>query len=212
MSSIEEIFKLVIEGEANIIADAVNEVAEAGEDPNAILNDGMIAAMNEIGERYTKGEVFVPEMMVAARAMKNGVTALKPYLSEAGTTSTGTAVIGTVAGDLHDIGKNLVLMMLESTGLEVIDLGCDVSAESFVAAVKNNPNITLVCCSALLTTTMAGLKDTVVAFEEAGLRDQVKVLVGGAPVSQDFCDEIGADGYGSDAAAAVKLAKEFIAV
>jgi len=211
MSYTEEIFDLVMKGKTKLIADKVTEAVEAGEDPSKILNEGMIAAMDELGVKFTNGETFVPEMMVSAKAMKNGVAVLKPYLSEGATSVIGAVAIGTVAGDMHDIGKNLVAMMLESAGFEIFDLGADVSADQFVETVKENPQVTIVCCSALLTTTMAGMKTTLDAFTEAGLRDKVKVLIGGAPIAQEFCDEIGADGYGNDAAAAVRLAKGFVA-
>ncbi|MCL2750117.1 MAG: corrinoid protein [Coriobacteriia bacterium] len=207
----EEIFDLVMKGKAKLIADKVTEAVEAGEDPSRLLNEGMIAAMDELGVRFTNGEIFVPEMMVSAKAMKNGVAVLKPHLSEGATSVIGAVAIGTVAGDMHDIGKNLVAMMLESAGFEIFDLGADVSADQFVQTVKDNPQVTIICCSALLTTTMAGMKTTLDAFTEAGLRDKVKVLVGGAPITQEFSDEIGADGYGNDAAAAVRLAKSFVA-
>ena len=211
MSYKEEIFDLVVKGKTKLIADKVLEAVEAGEDPKILLNEAMIAAMDELGARFTNGEVFVPEMMISAKAMKNGVNVLKPYLSEGATSVIGSVVIGTVAGDMHDIGKNLVAIMLESAGFEIFDLGCDVSPDSFVQTVKDNPNITIVCCSALLTTTMNSMKETIDAFAEAGMRDQVKVLIGGAPITQDYCDEIGADGYGDDAATAVRLSKEFVA-
>ena len=210
MSYTEEIFELVMKGKAKLIADKVTEALDAREDPNVLLSEGMIAAMDELGEKFTNGEIFVPEMMVSAKAMKNGVEVLKPHLSEDATSVIGAVAIGTVAGDMHDIGKNLVAMMLESAGFEIFDLGADVPAEKFVQTVQENPQITIICCSALLTTTMAGMKTTIDALAAAGLRDKVKVFVGGAPITQEFCDEIGADGYGDDAAAAVRLAKEFV--
>jgi len=211
MSYKEEVFEMVMKGKTKIIAEKVTEALEAGEDPNMLLNEGMIAAMDELGARFTNGEIFVPEMMVSAKAMKSGVAVLKPHLSEGATSVIGAVAIGTVAGDMHDIGKNLVAMMLESAGFEIFDLGADVSAEKFVQAIQENPQISIVCCSALLTTTMAGMKTTIDALAAAGLRDKVKVLIGGAPITQEFCDEIGADGYGDDAAAAVRLAKGFVA-
>lgn len=208
MSKIEEIFELVIKGNAKELPRLVKEAVDAGEEPKLVLNDGMIAAMDEIGAKFTKGEIFVPEMMISANAMKKGLESLKPYLSDEDSAGTGRVVIGTVAGDLHDIGKNLVAMMLESSGFDVIDLGCDVAPEDFVSAVKNNPNVSFVCCSALLTTTMPAMKTVVDALEDAGLRDQVTVMIGGAPVTQAFCDEIGADVYTDDAGAATQRAKE----
>jgi 5-methyltetrahydrofolate--homocysteine methyltransferase len=211
MSRIEEIYELVMKGRTKEIADKVAQALEAGDDPKELMNAGMIAAMDEIGEKFSRGELFVPEMMVSANAMKKGLEVLKPHLSAGDTPNIGTVVIATVAGDLHDIGKNLVSMMLESSGFEIIDLGCDVPTEDFVKTVKDNPRVSVVCCSALLTTTMPAMKEIIAGLTEAGVRDQVKVLVGGAPVTQKFCEEIGADGYGEDAAAAVKLAKDFLA-
>jgi 5-methyltetrahydrofolate--homocysteine methyltransferase len=210
MSRTEEIYDLVITGKSKLVADAVTAAVEAGDDPKELLNQGMIAAMDEVGERFSKGEIYVPEMMVVANAMKKGVAVLKPYLTEEDSAGVGTVVIGTVAGDMHDIGKNLVAMMFETSGFDVIDLGVDVAVEDFIAAVKENSKASIVCLSALLTTTMAVMKEVIVALSESGLREQVKVLIGGAPVTQEFCDEIGADGYGQEAAGAVKLAKDFI--
>ncbi|MDR2035884.1 MAG: corrinoid protein [Coriobacteriales bacterium] len=211
MSRVEEIYELVLKGRAKDISEKVAQAIDAGDDPKELMNSGMIAAMAEIGERFSRGELFVPEMMISAKAMQKGLETLKPFLSEEESAGIGTIVIATVAGDLHDIGKNLVAMMLESSGFEVIDLGCDVPVDAFIQAVKDNPNVSLVCASALLTTTMPAMKEIVNALIEAGLRDQVKVLIGGAPVTQKFCDEIGADGYGEDAAAAIRLAKGYIA-
>ncbi|MCL2528963.1 MAG: corrinoid protein [Coriobacteriia bacterium] len=211
MTRTEEIFELILRGKAKDISDKVTEAINAGDDPKELMNAGMIAAMDEIGERFAQGEIFVPEMMVSAKAMQKGLETLKPFLSEDDSVGIGTLVIATVAGDLHDIGKNLVAMMLESAGFEVIDLGCDVPVDSFINAVKENPKVSIVCCSALLTTTMPAMKEVINGLIEAGVREQVKVLIGGAPVSQSFCDEIGADGYGEDAAAAIKLAKAIVA-
>lgn len=209
MSSTEEIFQLVITGKSKEITAKVEEALAEGADPQDLLNNGMIAAMNKIGARFSNGEIFVPEMMIAAAAMKKGVTTLKPFLSEGASGGIGTVVIGTVEGDMHDIGKSLVGMMLESAGFEVIDLGVDVAIEDFVNTVIENKDVKLVCCSALLTTTMANMKAVIAGLEEAGVRQQVKVLIGGAPVNQEFCNEIGADGYGEDAAAAVRIAKQY---
>lgn len=167
--------------------------------------------MDEVGAQFTEGKIFVPEMLVAAKAMKKGVEALQPYLSAEGNSGLGKIIIGTVAGDLHDIGKNLVSMMMESGGFEVIDLGVDVSPEKFIEAVKNNPDTKIVCCSALLTTTMPAIRSTIDAFKEAGIRDQVKIMIGGAPVTQKYCEEVGADAYTADAAAAAQKAKELAA-
>lgn len=211
MSKIDEIRELVMKGKGKLIGKAVDEALSAGEDANDVLNKGLIGAMDEIGAKFTEGKIFVPEMLVAAKAMKKGVEVLKPHLSGDAETGLGKVVIGTVAGDLHDIGKNLVAMMMESGGFEVIDLGVDVSAEKFIETVKSNPDTKIVCCSALLTTTMPAIKTTVDAFNEAGIRDNVKIMIGGAPVTQNYCDEIGADAYTPDAAAAAAKAKELAA-
>lgn len=211
MSKVDEIRELVKKGKGKLIAAAVKEAIDAGEDANELLNTGMIGAMDEVGAQFTEGKIFVPEMLVAAKAMKKGVEALQPYLSAEGSSGLGKIIIGTVAGDLHDIGKNLVAMMMESGGFEVIDLGVDVSPEKFIEAVKNNPDTKIVCCSALLTTTMPAIKSTIDAFKEAGIRDQVKIMIGGAPVTQKYCEEVGADAYTADAAAAAQKAKELAA-
>ncbi len=211
MSKVDEIRELVKKGKGKLIAAAVQEAIDAGEDANELLNTGMIGAMDEVGAQFTEGKIFVPEMLVAAKAMKKGVEALQPYLSAEGNSGLGKIIIGTVAGDLHDIGKNLVSMMMESGGFEVIDLGVDVSPEKFIEAVKNNPDTKIVCCSALLTTTMPAIRSTIDAFKEAGIRDQVKIMIGGAPVTQKYCEEVGADAYTADAAAAAQKAKELAA-
>jgi 5-methyltetrahydrofolate--homocysteine methyltransferase len=173
-----------------------------------ILNDGLLAAMGEVGQRFKRNEVFVPEVLVAARAMKAGTEVLKPHLIQAGVQAVATAIMGTVKGDLHDIGKNLVIMMLEGAGFAVVDAGVDVAPERFVALAKEH-SARIVGLSALLTTTMPGMKGAVDALRAAGL--PVKVIVGGAPVTQAYCDEIGADGYSMDAASAADLAKRLIA-
>lgn len=208
MSKIEEIAAAVEAGKAKIVGGLVEEAIKEGCDPSEVLNKGMIDAMGVVGEKFKKNEIFVPEMLVAARAMKKGVEVLKPHLAGDNTASAGKYIIGTVAGDLHDIGKNLVAMMIESAGFEVIDLGVDVPAEKFVEAIKANPDCKVVGVSALLTTTMPAMKDTVKAIIDAGLKDQVKVMVGGAPITQEFADEIGADAYTTDAASAATAAKE----
>ena len=193
MAGIQEVYALVEKGKAKVIANAVQEALDAGCDPTEILNDGMIKAMDAVGEKFKNGEIFVPEMLVAARAMKKGVEVLKPHLATGAAGAAGKVIIGTVAGDLHDIGKNLVSMMLESAGFEVIDLGVDVPKEKFVEAYEANPDTKIICCSALLTTTMPALKDAVALINEASFRPNVKVMVGGAPITQAFADEIGAD-------------------
>jgi len=170
-----------------------------------------VAGMNVVGTKFKNNEFYVPEVLIAARAMHAGMDILKPLLTESGVEPIAKVAIGTVQGDLHDIGKNLVAMMLEGAGFEVIDLGVDVKPEQFVDAVKNQ-GAELVCLSALLTTTMPYMKDTIQALKEAGVRDQVKVMIGGAPVTQSYADEIGADGYASDAATAVDVAKELLKI
>ena len=207
MAGIQEVYVLVEKGNAN----AVQEALDAGCDPTEILNDGMIKAMDAVGEKFKNGEIFVPEMLVAARAMKKGVEVLKPHLATGAAGAAGKVIIGTVAGDLHDIGKNLVSMMLESAGFEVIDLGVDVPKEKFVEAYEANPDTKIICCSALLTTTMPALKDAVALINEASFRPNVKVMVGGAPITQAFADEIGADAYTEDAASCAKKARELAA-
>ena len=211
MAGIQEVYALVEKGKAKVIATAVQEALDAGCDPTEILNDGMIKAMDAVGEKFKNGEIFVPEMLVAARAMKKGVEVLKPHLATGAAGAAGKVIIGTVAGDLHDIGKNLVSMMLESAGFEVIDLGVDVPKEKFVEAYEANPDTKIICCSALLTTTMPALKDAVALINEASFRPNVKVMVGGAPITQAFADEIGADAYTEDAASCAKKARELAA-
>lgn len=211
MSKINEIYDLILRGKAKLIPAVVEEAIKDGESPDNILNEGMIAAMDAVGAKFTAGDLFVPEMLISARTMKKGVEALKPYMTAESDSGIGKVIIGTVAGDLHDIGKNLVAMMLESSGFEVIDLGVDVSKEKFIEAVQNNPDTKIVCCSALLTTTMPAIRDTVEALTEANLRENIKIMIGGAPITQKFCDEIGADAYTADAAAAAQRAKELAA-
>ncbi|MGQ9768110.1 MAG: corrinoid protein [Anaerolineae bacterium] len=209
MSQLEAIFNAVLDGNAPATQAGVKAALAAGMAPEAILKEGLIAAMAEVGRLFEENEYFVPEMLVSARAMQSGLNLLKPYLAEAGAAPAGKVIIGTVKGDLHDIGKNLVAMMLEGAGFEVIDLGTDVSPDKFVKTVmEHKPQI--VGMSALLTTTMPAMGSTVKALQEAGLRDQVKVIIGGAPVTDGFARQIGADGYGADASAAVRLAKTLI--
>jgi 5-methyltetrahydrofolate--homocysteine methyltransferase len=209
--SIKAIYEAVMEGDAKEATTQVQAALDAGIAPGDILNKGCIAAMGEVGQLFEEGEMFVPEMLIAARAMQAGMNVLKPHLAEDEIISAGKVVIGTVAGDLHDIGKNLVGMMMEGAGFEIVDLGTDVSADAFVGAVKaHNPD--LIGMSALLTTTMPSMKATIEGLTEAGLREQVKVLIGGAPVTQTFADEIGADGFAPDASSATRKAKELLAV
>jgi methanogenic corrinoid protein MtbC1 len=210
MSKIEEIAQAVETGKSKIIADLVTAALDEGIDPVKILNEGMIAAMGIVGERFQRSEIFVPEMLVAARAMKKGVETLKPKLADMASISLGKCIIGTVHGDLHDIGKNLVALMIESAGFEVIDLGVDVAAEAFINAIKENPDVKIVALSCLLTTTMPSMKETAALIKTSGLGG-FKLIVGGAPITQGFADEIGADGYSSDAAGAAVLAKSLVA-
>jgi corrinoid protein of di/trimethylamine methyltransferase len=207
MSKIDEITAAVEKGKSKIIGGLVEEALAEGVDPAEILNVGMIEAMNVVGEKFQRNEIFVPEMLIAARAMKKGVEVLKPSLGAGDATKVGKVIIGTVAGDLHDIGKNLVAMMIESAGFEVQDLGVDVPVEKFVEAVEGDPEINIVAVSALLTTTMPAMKNTVEALNGLDDRSRFKVMVGGAPITQDFADEIGADGYATDAGSAAQKAK-----
>ena len=209
MANLREIADFLKAGNAPKVKDLVQAAIDEGVDPTDILNDALITGMGEIGVLFKNNEVYVPEVLIAARAMKAGLTLLKPLLVEKDVKPVGKVVIGTVKGDLHDIGKNLVSMMLEGAGFQVIDLGIDVPADKFVSAAKEN-HADCVAMSALLTTTMPAMKDTIEAFKAAGFRDQVKIMVGGAPVTQSFADEIGADGYAPDAASAAELAKELI--
>ena len=208
--SIENVHDLVVRGKAKLVPAAVQETLDEGVEASKIL-DTMISAMDVVGENFKNGTIFVPEMLIAAKAMKKGVEVLKPHLASGAAGALGKVIIGTVAGDLHDIGKNLVAMMIESAGFEVIDLGVDVPVEKFLAAYEENPGTKIVACSALLTTTMPALQETVAALNAAPWRSQVKVMVGGAPITQEFADKIGADAYTPDAASAAKKAKELAA-
>ncbi len=209
MFNYEELATALINGKAPVVKELTSKAVEAGETPQDILNKGLVAGMNVVGTRFKNNEFYVPEVLIAARAMHAGMDIIKPLLAESGVEPIAKAVIGTVQGDLHDIGKNLVAMMLEGAGFEVIDLGVDVKPEAFVDTVKTQ-DVKVVCLSALLTTTMPSMKDTIKALNEAGLRDSVKVMIGGAPVTQNYADEIGADGYSPDAASAVDKAKELL--
>lgn len=205
---INTIYEAVFDGNAKAAAAAVEAVLAAGETPETILNDACIPAMAEVGAEFEEGEKFVPEMLISARAMAAAMTILRPLLVQAGVKTVGKVVLGTVHGDLHDIGKNLVRLMMEGKGLEVIDLGTDVLPETFVqAAIENDCQI--ICCSALLTTTMNVMQDVVEAIEKAGIRNKVKIMVGGAPITQSFCDQIGADAYTPDATTAAAQAVKF---
>lgn len=195
-------------GKAKIVKNLVQQALDEGISAKTILEEGLLDGMAVVGEKFKNNEIFVPEVLVAARAMNMGTALLKDKLAESGVTAKGKACIGTVKGDLHDIGKNLVKMMLESKGLEVIDLGTDVAPENFVQTAKEQ-NCQLICCSALLTTTMTVMAEVVKLAEEAGIRDQVKVMIGGAPVTEAFCKQIGADCYTPDAASAADAAVTF---
>jgi len=196
-----EISELLQKGRAPLVKEAVQKAIDAGISAKDILEEGLLSGMSIIGEKFKNNEVYVPEVLIAARAMNAGITILNPLLMESGVEKKGKVVIGTVKGDLHDIGKNLVKMMMEGKGLEVIDLGVDVTPEKFVESAKET-SADVIACSALLTTTMGEMKSVIEALDAAGLRDSVKVMVGGAPVTQSFCESIGADSYTSDAASA----------
>ena len=210
MTILEDIYSAVLRGKRKEVAPLVQQALDEGLGAEEVLNEGLVAAMSEIGERFSRNEAFVPEMLVAARAMSAGTEVLKPHLAEEGAEPVGKAVIGTVRGDMHDIGKNLVRMMIEGKGFEVTDLGVDVAPEQFVTFLQEHDDVDVVCCSALLTTTMPEIGATIRAIEEAGLRDKVKVMVGGAPVTQAFADEVGADAYTPDAGAAAARAVELV--
>ncbi len=199
----------VIEGEMTEVVSLVNEAMQQGLPAERILNESLITAMNEVGRRFESGEFYIPEMLIAARTMQAALAILKPSLAQNGLHSTGKVVIGTVMGDLHEIGKNLVATMLEGAGFEIIDLGTDVPPEKFVAAVRDQ-QVDIVGISALLTTTMNTMRRTIEALEKAGLRQKVKIMIGGAPVTEAFAKEIGADGYAPDASRAVALARALI--
>ena len=209
MSTIDDLCDAVQKGRSAQVLALIDAGLDEGLTAQELLNDGLLRGMSLLGVRFKNNEVFVPEVLIAARALNKGTAALKPRLIEAGVEAKGKAVIGTVQGDLHDIGKNLVKMMLEGSGFEVVDLGVDVPDEQFVDAVRTQtPDV--LCLSALLTTTMTQQRLVIEAVEAAGLRDQVKILVGGAPVTQNYCEEIGADGYAPDAASAAELALSVI--
>lgn len=209
MSILQEISELVIVGNIASTKAKVEEAVSQGLDANQILNEGLMPGINEIGEQFAKGQVFVPNVLLAAKAMNTGVEVIQPLLAAGGTTTVGTAVVGTVKGDLHDIGKNLVALMMRSANLLVVDLGSNVSAERFVEAIgEYHPDV--IGLSALLTTTMNEQGNVIKVLESAGVRDQVKVMVGGAPVTQGWADKIGADAFTADAAEAARWAKNYV--
>jgi len=206
---LQPLYTAILEGEHKTVATLTQQAIDAGIAPATILTEGMVSAMNEVGRLFEEGEYFVPEMLVAARSMQSGLGVLKPYLAQADVQPLGKIITGTVKGDLHDIGKNLVCMMLEGAAFEIIDLGSDVSPEKFVEAVQTS-GAKIVAMSALLTTTMPNMKATIQALEAAGVRKSVKVMVGGAPVTEAYAREIGADGYAPDASKAVSVAKSLL--
>jgi len=206
---IQGLFNAILAGNADLAKEKVQISLDEGFDASQILKEGMIAAMSEVGERFEQGEFFVPEMLIAARAMKQGLYILKPHLQQSDLVSQGKVVIGTVKGDLHDIGKNLVSMMLEGAGFEIVDLGTDVPADKFVEITRST-GADVVAMSALLTTTMPNMKTVIESLNESGLRDRVKVIIGGAPVTESYAEEIGADGYAADASRAVKVTKSLL--
>jgi len=210
MSELEQLHQAVIDGEWKSAAAATQAAITAGVAPLTLVTESLVPAMDEVGRRFECEDYFVPEMLLSARAMKASMEILRPLLAASGSKPVGRVVIGTVKGDLHDIGKNLVSSMLEGGGFEVIDLGADVSPQRFVEAVTTN-DANLVALSALLTVTMTAMKTTIEAFRTAGLREKVKIMVGGAPVTQQYADAIGADGYGESAAGAVALARKLVA-
>jgi 5-methyltetrahydrofolate--homocysteine methyltransferase len=202
----DELKKSIMNGKADETAELVGKLLDEGKNPEAILKESMIPAMDEVGDLFEKGEYYVPEMLVAASAMQKGLEVLKPRLADSGVDPLGKIVIGTVEGDLHDIGKNLVTMTLEGAGFEVIDLGTDVPPDKFIDAIKEHKPQVL-GMSALLTTTMLAMKDAIKAIEDAGIRDRIKIMIGGAPIRQEFCDEIGADFHGADPTAGRNYAR-----
>lgn len=211
MAILEDIQNCVLDGELDEIKDLVQKAVDGGIDPAAIINDGLIGGMNIVAPLFKSGEMFVPEVMESADTMNEGMQVVKPLITDADMPTKGKVIIGTVNGDLHDIGKNLVVLMMESRGYTVVDMGVDVKEEQFVEAIKEHkPDI--VGMSSLLTTTMMKIDDTIKMINESGLRDQVKIIIGGAPISQEFADDIGADGYSEDASTAVELCDRMMAM
>ncbi len=211
MVNLQEVAESLIKGQAPKVKELVQRAVDDGTEPGKILKEGLIAGMNVVGTKFKANEFYIPEVLIAARAMHAGMNILKPCLAKTGVKSEGRFAIGTVKGDLHDIGKNLVAMMMEGAGFEVIDLGIDVPSEKFVEAVKER-NVEILGISALLTTTMPAMKSIIEALNNAGLKGRVRTMIGGAPITQGYADEIGADGYAPDAASAVDKAKELLKV
>lgn len=210
MPDLKELYEAIVRGDAKTAKALTQQALSEGTNPLSVVNDYMVPAMDEVGRRFEASEYYVPELLISARAMKTALDLVKPLLAARGERPAGKVVIGTVKGDLHDIGKNLVASMLEGGGFEVIDLGVNVPPERFIAAI-NEKQANILAMSALLTTTMPAMKSTVEALRQAGVRDRVKVLIGGAPITQKFADEIGADGYSDNAVGAVALAKRALA-
>ena len=210
MSKLNELAVCVESGNVAEVVALTKAALEEGVAPLDVLNTGLVEPINVLGEKFRLGQVYVPELLVASKAMKMGVEVVKPLLVDGGAEATGKAIFATVAGDMHDIGKNLVVLLLESAGFEVTDLGMDVEVDDIVEAVEEDPDVQIVGLSAMLTTTMYAMKETIEALEEAGLRDKVKVIIGGAPVNADFAAQIGADGYSANAPLAVELAKKLL--
>ncbi|MBI5474797.1 MAG: corrinoid protein [Ignavibacteriae bacterium] len=211
MDDYKQLYEAILNGNFKIAKEVTQQALDKNADPQMLVQEYMIPAMNEVGRRYEANEYFVPELLIAARAMKASLELIRPLLVQQGAQPAGRVVIGTVKGDLHDIGKNLVAAMLEGSGFEVIDLGVDVSPEKFTTAARDN-NASLVAMSALLTTTMGSMKSTIEALKSGGVRDKVKIMIGGAPITQRYADEIGADGYSSNANGAVALARKFVGI
>jgi len=209
MNILQEISEALQKGKAKVVIELVQKALNEDQKPEEILNKGLLAGMDIVGRKFKNNEVFVPEVLIAARAMNSGTAILKPVLAESGIKPIGKVALGTVKGDLHDIGKNLVRMMLEGKGIEVLDLGVDVPAEKFYDAYVND-GVEVIACSALLTTTMGEMKAIVDLFVDKGVRDKVSILVGGAPITQCYCESIGADYYATDAATAADVAKEIL--
>ena len=207
MVDLKKIAESLIQGNASQIRELVQEAIDDGQDTGMILQEGLIAGMNVIGDRFKMNEIYIPEVLIAARAMKEGMVLLRPLIASEAIKNEGAIVLGTVKGDLHDIGKNLVGMMLEGAGFDVIDLGIDVDPEKFIKATKEN-NASIVGLSCLLTTTMAAMEDAILSINNSQLNAKVKIMIGGAPITQKYADEIGADGYAPDAARAVDLARQ----
>jgi 5-methyltetrahydrofolate--homocysteine methyltransferase len=210
MEDLKKLHDAILEGDATAAHEITEKALAAGVDPMRLVNEFMIPAMGEVGRRFECNEFFVPELLIAARAMKSALSLVRPLLAASGAQPAGRVALGTVKGDLHDIGKNLVGAMLEGNGFEVIDLGVNVAPEQFIACVKEK-NANIIAMSALLTTTMPAMRTTIDALKQAGVRDRIKILIGGAPITQKYADEIGADGYSDNAVGAVGVAKKVLA-